>query len=310
MAQFLCLGRKMNVAIFYKHYPMAMGRYIHWGLEQAGHEVLSLGPWSKGEIPWEGVDRYPEKYWYPPTVETPDTPVIKMEDVFDTFKKADIKPDLLIQAADTYYISGKAPIPHIVIGTDPHVINYNLPKQHADKYFSMQFHYKEPDDGWMPYGFDPTLYGYFPNVKKEYDVVLCGLQYDHRKRVLSRVADKGFKVFSGIGHIYDEYVQLYNSAPIAFNWSSQLDLPARFWEGLAMRRCVVTNRVPDLRKFDFVDGEDYVGYDGEDEAVEKITELLKNPQEMERIAENGYKKVQPHTFKARVEKMLEEANVV
>ncbi len=300
----------MRIAIFYRHFPMSMGRYIHWGLEQAGHEVISIGPWSRGEIPWEGEHKFPEKYWYPPTVETPDVPEIGMDDLFATLYKAGIYPDLLIQAADTYYIKGPAPIPHIVIGTDPHVINYDLPREHADKYFSMQHHYKKPDDGWMPYGFDPELYKYKPEIENKYDVVLCGLQYDHRKRVLDRVSNKGWKVFAGIGRIYDEYVDLYNSAPLAFNWSSKLDLNARFWEGLAMRRCVVTNNVPDLRKFDFIEGEDYVGYDTEDEAVEKIHQLLKNPKEMARIAANGYKKVQPHTFKARVEKMLEEANVI
>lgn len=283
-----------------------MGRYIHWGLEQAGHEVISIGPWSRGSIPWEGVTEYPKKYWFPPTVESPDVPIIEMKNVFETLRLAKIKPDLLIQAADTYYISGKAPVPNIVIGTDPHVVNYDLQKEHADKYFSMQDHYRKPDDGWMPYGYDPEIYKYLPTVKQKYDVVLCGLQYDHRKRVLDGVAAKGWRVFAGIGYIYDEYVKLYNSAPIAFNWSSKMDLPARFWEGLAMCRCVVTNHVPDLRKFDFIDGEDYVGFNSEDEAIAKIDTLLNNPKEMKRIAENGYKKVQPHTFKARVEKMLEE----
>lgn len=281
-----------------------MGRYIHWGLEKAGHEVWSVGPYSRGTIPW-GDFKYPQRYWMPPNIETPDQDRIPVADVLQVCKKVGFKPNLLVQAADVYHLSGKSPIPNIVIGTDPHCIDYTEASYHADDYFSMQKFYSNGAK-WMPYGFDQDIHQYFPDLDQEYDVALCGLQYDHRKNVLKRVSDAGHKVYCGLGLIYDEYVKMYNQSKIAFNWSSKEDLPARFWEGLAMARLVVTNRVPDLQWFDFKDKEDYVGFDTEDEAVELINYYLNHESEARRIALNGYKKVQLHTYQHRVSEMLRE----
>lgn len=280
-----------------------MGRYIHWGLRQAGHTVWSCGMWSRGEIPW-GDFTYPEKYWYPPTIEMPDAPEIPMEDLFKSVKEAGIKPDLFISAADNYFVTGKCPIPHILIGTDPHAVDYNSHLRDVHHYVSMQKFYSN-GAYWMPYGYDPTLHEVVKQDKK-YDVVFCGLQYEHRLKALEAIKAKGWRVFNSLGLIYKEYVEVYNQGSVAFNWSSRNDLPARFWEGLAMRRCVVTNNVPDLKEFSFVEGKDYLGFDTLEEAVEKTDWVLKRPDKRMMIAESGYRKVFGHTYKNRVRKMLED----
>lgn len=299
----------MRILIFYRHFPVAMGRYIHWGLEQAGHEVLSCGPYSKGTIPW-GDFEYPKKHWYPPDIETPDMPELEVDALFETIKQAKLgKFDLLVSAADTYFLTGKAPIPHILIGTDPHVVDYRKHTDTKDAYVSMQKHYSIEGDIWMPYGFDPTIHQYLPDAPMTFDVCFIGLQYEHRKMALRAMTDAGYKVWSSLGHIYEEYVELYNRAPIAFNWSSKQDLPARFFEGLAMRRVVLTNRVPDLKEFKFIEDEDYLAFDDIEEAVDKVKIVMDKPHLLDKIARSGYAKVQNHTYADRVKKMLEEVGI-
>jgi hypothetical protein len=283
-----------------------MGRYIQWGLEQAGHKVVSIGPFSHGTIPWNNI-QYPKRYWFAPTVEVPDIASFPAEDVFILMKSKGIKIDLLIQASDTTFLSGKVPVKNIVIGTDPHVINYEPFCENADGYFSMQKTYSKPSDGWMPYGYDEETHFYLPDTPIEWDVVFCGLQYDHRKDALRSIQDAGYRVFSGLGYVYDEYVYLYNTGIIAFNWSSKLDLPARFWEGLAMRRLVLTNRVPELKEFpDLKEDVDYLAFETIEEAVNTVKLIMNKPDLIDNIATHGYKQVRPHSYKNRAIKLLED----
>lgn len=297
----------MKIVIYYKHYPVAMGRYIHWGLEKAGHKVISVGPWSKGTIPWNDI-QYPKRYHFPPTIELPDMNELAVEDVFILLNKNGFQNfDLLIQAADNYWLKGKAPIKNVLIGTDPHAVDYEAAKEHVDEYVSMQHFYKKDNEHWMPYGYDQDLHFYLPDTPIDWDVVFCGLQYDHRKECLKAISDAGYKVFCGLGYVYDEFVMLYNTGLIAFNWSSKNDLPARFWEGLAMRRLVLTNRVPDLQLFkDLKEDRDYLAFSSTDEAVAAVKMVMKKPDLIEKIAASGYKHVKPHTYKNRVKDMLKD----
>lgn len=296
----------MRILIFYRHFPVAMGRYIHWGLEQAGHEVISCGPYSKGTIPW-GDFEYPEEYWGPPTIELPDTPEWPVKDVFKTMKDHGIPPvDLLIQAADTYFLVGKAPVKNVLIGTDPHVIDYYPHLEHVDHYVSMQKSYSKPGDLWMPYAHDPEIHQYLPGTPIQFDVVFCGLQYPHRIDALKQINDAGFSVFCGLGMIYDEYVLTYNRGLVAFNWSSKNDLPARFWEGLAMRRLVLTNRVGDLGEIDLKEDRDYLAFGDVNEAIDKLKIIINRPNLLGEIAKNGYVRSREHTYANRVKKLLKE----
>ena len=300
----------MRIAIFYRHFPVAMGQYIKWGLEEAGHEVYSCGPYSNGKIPWGDQFYYPE-YKFPPDLITPDTKEVPIKDVLKSIRKDGFEPKIIIQAADNYFLPGKADIKNILIGTDPHAVDYEPYIQDVDYYVCMQKHYipkKMKNAVWMPYAYDKNIHQYKPDRIK-YDVVFCGLQYPQRVEVLKKIADKGWRVFNKLGVIYEEYTKVYNQGLIAFNYSSKQDLPARFWEGLAMKRCVLTNRVPDLNEFNFEEGIDYLGFDSIEEAVEKADFYLKKPELLFKIASNGYKRVRhrwKNTWSSRVRKMLKE----
>jgi len=285
-----------------------MGRYIHWALQEAGHEVYSAGPYSEGRIPW-GPQYYYPQYKFPPDLATPEAKELPIDDVLKSAKKDGFKPELVIQAADVCFLSGKAKVKNILIGTDPHCVDYEPYLKDVDAYVCMQKYYmtgkrrRLKKELWMPYGYDRNIHKY-QALPIKYDVVFSGLQYPQRVETLRKIAEKGWRVYNNLGDIYEDYVKVYNEGLIAFNWSSKNDLPARFWEGLAMKRCVLTNRVPDLAEFSFEEGVDYLGFGSMEEAVEKADYYLKHPEYLWKIASNGYKKVKPHHWLNRVRKML------
>lgn len=292
----------MKILMHFRHFPVAMGRFFHWAFQDLGHEVFTVGPYSAGKIPWGEQFYYPE-YTFPPDYVLPEMNL----PLKDVLQKIPFKPDLIIQAADTIWLEGKAPVPNFILGTDPHVIDYTPRLKDADEFITMQKFY-HPDKPWVPYAYDSNIHKNLKLVRPKYDVVFCGLQYGHRVEALKSMEAVGLKVFNALGLIYEDYVQVYNQGLIAFNFSSQQDLPARFWEGLAMGRLVLTNRVPDLEELEFEEFKDYIGFTSVAEAVEKVQFLIKNPAVINKIARSGYRKVQPHTYQARCQKILEIVN--
>lgn len=283
----------------FRHFPVAMGRFFHWAFEELGHEVFTIGPYSGGRIPWGDKYFYPE-HKYPPNYVIPEGNV-NLESVRTSIP---FKPDFIFQAADVIYLSGPSAVPNVILATDPHAVDYTTRLQYADYFFCMQNHYMKdfPFKGpkaWIPYAHDPNIHKRIVFTEPVYDIVFSGLQYDHRKTAMSAFQSAGLKVFNTLGLIYDDYVNLYNKGKIAFNWSSKQDLPARFWEGLAMGRLVLTNRVPDLKLLDLTENKDYVAFDTLEEAVVKAKYYLSHETERVKIASSGYGKVQKHTYQNR-----------
>lgn len=289
----------MNILLHFRHFPVAMGRFFDWGLKDLGYKVFTVGPYTGGKIPWGEHFNYP-KYRFPPDYILPDGNV----SIEAVLKRIPFKPDVIIQAADTIYLTGPSPVPNIVIATDPHAVDYSDRIKYASLFFSMQNCYL-PSAHWLPYAYEPAIHKYLPKIKQEFDVVFSGLQYQHRILALMAMKNNGLRVENRFGLIYEGYVEFYNKGKIAFVWSSKDDLPARFWEGLAMRRLVLTYRVPDLKKLEFVDGIDYVGFDNLEEAIQKAKFYTENDEAREKIALSGWKKVQPHTYQARCKNMME-----
>jgi len=98
---------------------------------------------------------------------------------------------------------------------------------------------------------------------------------------------------------------------VSFNVSILDDLNMRFFETMSYGTCLVTNRdVVGWEDLGFVDGEHFLGYEGEEEAIEKIRWALDNPMERETIAKEGHIKVRAeHTYEHRVNQMLDTIGV-
>ena len=296
----------MKIMMFYRHFPVAMGHYMKWGLEKAGHQVFSVGEFDGDKIPWGEQYRFPN-YVFPPDLSINEYQA-HLPTIYKAVLRSRFRPDVIVQMGDVRWLEGEVKVPQVIIATDPHAIDYRPAAAQAKLFVTMQNCYRYPEYAhkteWIPYGFDPDIH--FPEKQEpEYDIVFCGLQYTQRQQFLDAMKDRGYKVFSQLGVVYDEYRATYNKGKIAFNWSSKDDLPARFWEGMAMKRAVLTNIVPDMGDITAKEGEHYIGFRDLDEAIIKAKYYLEHEDKLKEIAENGYKWVQPHTWTARAELLIE-----
>jgi spore maturation protein CgeB len=167
----------------------------------------------------------------------------------------------------------------------------------------MQLEYAIGDDIYLPYAYDPTVH-YPMDIEKKYDACLIGLHYGHRDTLINRLISKGLKVHYSIGHIFDEYREINNKSKVGLNWSSRLDLNARAFELPAMGICPVQNTVPDMKNF-FVAGEHYLDFTNVEGAEKQVMAALNDGAMRKEIADAAFRKVQPHTYDARVADILE-----
>jgi len=307
----------MKIVLSGVFYPLAMLRYFEGALQRRNDvELITVGPFTGSWIPWNGGMHLLPKYNKPPTCPLPKIfitnkklPYIMLKTLHGD-KLEDV--DLWLNVDAGWYIDfsvrpEKGIVAHVA--TDPHCLNYTYQRKYADFFFNMQGSYMEQGDRYLPYAYDPTVH-YPMDIKKEYDVCLIGLQYEHRNWVMRKLINKGLKVFYEIGHIFDEYREINCKSRVGFNWSSLQDMNARVWELAAMRICAVQNTVQDMPRF-FTSGEDYLEFSSDVEAVEQIEKALADEDLREEIANNAYQKVTSgdNTWDDRVEQLLEEVGL-
>jgi hypothetical protein len=102
----------------------------------------------------------------------------------------------------------------------------------------------------------------------------------------------------------------YARGRVGFNVSIKHDLNMRVFEVMSTGICLVTDYVADLEELGFKDEVHYLGYDGKEDAVEKIEWALKNPMEREKIAKAGHRLVrEKHTYQDRIKQIIETVGV-
>lgn len=298
---------KIRVCLSGIYYPLAMLRYFEAALRRRGDvELFTVGPYTGAWIPWDGGMNLPAKYAIRPDMALPNSHTFRTLPM--TFVEAKLKatgflPDLWLQIDAGFHFVGKPQQgKNIVVATDPHVLNYDKQRRLADTFYCMQRVYMKPGDEYLPYAYDPIWHA--PEKQpRQFDACLLGLHYPQRTELVRQLRGRGLEVYYDLGPVYDEARALYNQAPIGLNWSSLLDLNARCFELLAMRRLAVVNVVPDLPQF-FEPGHDLVVFESMQEAVEKVVYYHAHQDEAERIAAQGHKMVRPHTWDARVTQIL------
>ena len=307
---------KKNVVLSAIHFPLTMARYFWEALEDRDDVNLWVtGPFTGNWIPWNNGMTLDQKYVKQPNFPLPQSSM--SQNIPASFINNQVpfpEVDLWLDIDAGWCVSGRPSKAKIFaqIQTDPHVLKdrYNKHKSQYDYSFCMQSPYQESGEIYLPYGYSKRYH--FPEaVEKEYDVCMIGLNYQHRDTLARKLQAIGFKVKTGIGIVYDDYRHEYNKSKIALCWSSLQDLPARFWEGLAMNIPVVSNRLPDIEKNGFVDMEDYIGFSSDKEAIVHINFLLANLDVAERIANSGYNKVTSgHSWDDRVQFIMEKVGLV
>lgn len=294
----------MRVVLTGLFYPMAILRYFEAALKRREDvELFTVGPYTGQWIPWDGGMNLPQKY-----AGTPSLPLPRVQNfvpVGYVENQLPWEPDLWLQIDAGFFLQGKPTHgKNVIVGTDPHVLNYDRRRELADTFYCMQTPYMKAGDEYLPYAYDPVWHR--PEEQpRNYDVCLIGLHYEQRNRLVNELKSKGINVYYDLGPSFDEARALYNQAPVGLNWSSLQDLTARVFELLAMRRLAVVNRVPDLQRF-FTPESDLLVFDTHDEAVNKVLSILDSPEAMEQIAAQGHETVQPHTWDSRIEVILNE----
>lgn len=276
---------------------------------------MSAGPYVE-TIPWCTWRNY-SKYYDVPDVIMPNKPVTEMDFLTTKEQVKDFKPDVLIQVDAGYSLYRENNVvpgyKTAVLATDPHAIGYLQQFINNDYGFIMQKNWWDKKYNgfglqWIPYAFDPQIHYWSFGSRRCQDVtIISGLMYPKRKEGLEAMQAAGIRVRHEVGLLYEEGTQVYNEGLIAYNWSSNDDLPMRVWEGMAYRNVVLTNRVSDLKEFaEFQEDVHYMAFDTVEECVEKALWLKANEDEAQKIARNGYAQVWigRHTYAQRCLRML------
>lgn len=298
----------MKVLFLYLAYPLAMGTYFKRALlRRSDVELKVVGPYSGAFIPWLGGMNLPAKYAQPPDIPLPYPPA--SHGVSYGFVKSKLNgwtPDLVLTADAGIHWDSKPTDGYVAhIATDPHVLNYDLPRSYSDKFFNMQKVYSVPGDTWLPYAYDPTVWYRETNPAEPNIACLIGMPYPQRIEWVEALRRTGVKVLFENGPVFDEARKLYERATIGLNWSSLLDLNARVFELMGMSLCPVMNRVPDLDTL-FQEDKHYLGFSSLTEAVEKVVWARDHPSEATEIAFDANQAVQQHTYDARIEQIFKE----
>jgi len=274
-------------------------------------EVWCGGPYTGRQIPWLGGMFLPAEYVREPDYTIPMSmpPTINYNEV-----NAQIPwvPDIWIEGNAGLQTIGRPNAGvYVVIGTDPHVLDYSKARAAADIFYTMQRPYMKPGDRWLPYGFDPVFHRKTekPWHERELDISLVGLPYPERKTFIHQLRSRGYSAYLENGPSYEDAWKIYNNSKVGLNLSSRQDTCARVFELLGMGLPSVLNRVPDLLDL-FNDGEHFVGFSDVTDGVSKVIELLQDPARAQEIAKAGNEAVQGHTWDERMEQVLIEAEVL
>lgn len=297
------------VSIFY---PLFMGRYMLEALlRRKDVEVFTAGPFTGRWIPWEGGMNLPQEYVYTPDYPMPaNVPAKVIWSMIEA--KAPWEPDIWINVSSTLTTKGRPKQGvYAVIAADPHVLNYDHERAKSDLFFNMQKPYMKPGDHWLPYGYDPIWHAQtdVPIEDRNVDATLLGMAYPDRTLLADALKAKGHTVIYSLGECYDDARTIYHRSLVGLNWSSLQDTTARVYEIMAYGIAPVLNRVPDLVQM-FKDGQDFFGFDTLEEGVEQAERLIKDPKLAEEIGLNARRAVEPHSWDARMEEVLEKAGVL
>lgn len=299
---------KIKVLLLYLVYPLAMGTYFRRALERRSDVDLKvIGVYTGAWIPWLGGMEVPQKYALPIDLPLPFNPSIG-EINYDLVKAqlGNWTPDIIINVDAGLHWKYKPSNGYVVtVATDPHVLNYDVPRGYSDRFFNMQRCYSKSGDVYLPYAYDPTVHYRQLETKKDTDAVLGGMPYQNRIDWVNQLRNKGVSVLFENGPIFDEYREMNNRARIGLNWSSMDDLNARAFELPAMGLAPVMNTVPDMHEF-MEHHSHYLPFSNLNEAVDAVLWLKEHNDACQELADRAYRNIQGETYDKRIDTIFRE----
>lgn len=294
----------MNILLAFIHYPVSSGTFLKRAFARLGHDTRSLGPCTGREV-W-GLE-VPEQY-----VQVPDFLTNwQTGRPFPDMGAVDAlgwQPDLIVTSDSQFTITGKGRAPHVLFGMDNHVRNYRQLEAEGAAWDSLYVAHSwgarigEPGVYHCPPGYDPDAHTDL-GTERKLDVCLIGYPYAERMALSEAFIKAGMSGLFAIGVLWDRYNAAYNQAKIAIVKSINGDVPQRFLENMAQGCCVLADKLDDAPKLGFVAGADYWPYKDTADAVQQARFIL-DTEIWPALAASGKKKVQPHTWDARAEQVM------
>jgi hypothetical protein len=163
---------------------------------------------------------------------------------------------------------------------------------------------------WLPHAVEPSAYPRLTLASKKYDVCFVGhVNNEGRLAFLDRMYREFPNFFFG-QRFFEDAARKFCESKIVLNMTHEDDVNMRTFEALGSGSFLLTNDLPTLGRL-FTDGEHLATYRTLDEAVAQAAYYLKHEDKREAIAKAGYEEVlRSHTFKHRVDTMLEDAKVM
>lgn len=292
----------MNLIVTGRHYPISIMRYMKWALKELGVNIWTAGTFDP-TVPWASHIDYSDLI-DKPDYETPSD--LFCWDARDVLAQCPFKPDAILSVDAGYFLVGanQLGVANAVCLTDPHALSqhYKNSIEQYDLVFCMQEFYRHlfettPDGRdvpniWLPYAADPKRHYWSGSdfSARPIDVaILSGLMYPNRQLGFDTLGAVGLNTLQDKGILFEEASEWYSNSVMAYSWSSEQDLCARFFESLAMRTLTICNRVPDLQMFgDLQEDTHYVAFSDVDELLEKAVYYAKNRDAAWKIASAGF----------------------
>jgi tetratricopeptide (TPR) repeat protein len=162
---------------------------------------------------------------------------------------------------------------------------------------------------WAGYGLYPEVFHRLPDRAPRYDISFVG-NHNHdihraRAQILARIAKLGdrYRVTIRTGVWGEQYAELLRQSRIVVNYSVRREMNLRGYEAPACG-ALLFMEASNLEVRDFLeDGRECVLY-REDNVEELLCCYLENEPLRAQIAEAGWKRIQPETFKAHVGRLV------
>ena len=171
---------------------------------------------------------------------------------------------------------------------------------------------------WLPVAYDHTIHHSRGQTVNPHihEVVFVGTKRNGREWIGRSAHATWSPIISIYGNEWNKYTKdvyldekcgIYQNAKIILNHHYLAKGPNhRFFEVLAVGGGMLLSDVcPGMEELGFQPDRDFAYYVTPDDAISKIEYYLHNPEEMKSIIQKGAETVKPHTFQARMKKLLE-----
>lgn len=154
---------------------------------------------------------------------------------------------------------------------------------------------------WFPNAYDDTLIKPL-EVEKKYDVGFCGSLLNRQYYI--NLLNKNFNFIHDNFVIGDDMVKSINSYRIHWNRNLSNDINYRNFETIGCGIPLVTNYNYQYDELGFIDGENVIFYNNENEMIDKIKKLLIDKDLQKKLSLNSIDLSKSHTYFERAKAII------